>query len=79
MSREPTIDRQGVKYQRTLATQIPGASGLCLFKESNSKKGGAKLNRKTNIIPRLCVDNGLAPGGVFWWCDAQSEPMGVTK
>jgi hypothetical protein len=49
MSREPTIDIQGVKYQRILATQIPGASGLCLLKESNSKKGGAKLNRKTNI------------------------------
>jgi hypothetical protein len=48
MSREPTIDRQGVKYQRALATQMPGASGVCRLKESNSKKGGAKLNAKTN-------------------------------
>jgi uncharacterized RmlC-like cupin family protein len=48
MSHKPAIDKQGVKYQRALATQMPGASGLCRLKESNSKKGGAKLNRKTN-------------------------------
>jgi hypothetical protein len=48
MRREPTIDMQGVKYQRALATQMPGASGLSRLKESNTKKGGAKLNAKTN-------------------------------
>jgi hypothetical protein len=50
MSREPTIDSRGVKYQRAHANQMPGASGLCRLKESNSKKGGAKLNAKTNMI-----------------------------
>jgi hypothetical protein len=50
MRREPSIDSQGVKYQRAHASQMPGASGLCRLKESNSKKGGAKLNRKTNML-----------------------------
>jgi hypothetical protein len=55
MSREPTIDSEGVKYQRALATQMAGASGLCCLKESNTKKGGAKLNRKTNIESHACA------------------------
>jgi hypothetical protein len=55
MSREPTIDRQGVKYQRALGTQMPGAFGLCRLKESNTKKGGAKLNRKTNINVSISI------------------------
>jgi hypothetical protein len=49
MRREPTIGMQGVKHQRALATQMPGASGLCRLNQSNSKKGGAKLIDKTSM------------------------------